>query len=80
MSARGSAVVLKDRQRGRRDTASTNSRPCGNLRCQTSMPSCIRMEQRAVWFVTKAFGMPVCRRAMIEDPDNNHVATHKRHA
>jgi predicted enzyme related to lactoylglutathione lyase len=38
------------------------------------------MKERAVWFVTEAFGTPVGRMEAIEDPGNNHVAIHKRHA
>ena len=39
-----------------------------------------RMKERAVSFVTEIFETPVCRMAMIEDPDGNHIAIHKRHA
>ena len=38
------------------------------------------MKARAVSFVTEAFDTPVCRMAVIEDPDHNHITIHKRHA
>lgn len=38
-----------------------------------------KMKERAVSFITKAFNTPVCRMAVIEDPDNNHITIHKRH-
>jgi len=37
------------------------------------------MKERAVSFVTEAFDTPVCRMAVIEDPDGNHITIHKRH-
>ena len=39
-----------------------------------------KMKERAVTFVTEAFDTPVCRMAVIEDPDGNHITIHKRHA
>lgn len=39
-----------------------------------------KMKERAVSFVTEAFDTPVCRMAVIEDPDNNHITIHQRHA
>lgn len=39
-----------------------------------------KMKERAVSFVTEAFDTPVCRMAVIEDPDGNHITLHKRHA
>jgi len=38
-----------------------------------------KMKERAVSFVTEAFDTHVCRMAVIEDPDNNHITIHKRH-
>jgi predicted enzyme related to lactoylglutathione lyase len=37
------------------------------------------MKERAVSFVREAFDTPVCRMAVIEDPDGNHITIHKRH-
>jgi predicted enzyme related to lactoylglutathione lyase len=37
------------------------------------------MKERAVAFVTEAFATPVCRMAVIEDPDGNHITIHMRH-
>jgi predicted enzyme related to lactoylglutathione lyase len=39
-----------------------------------------KMKERAVPFVVEAFDTPVCRMAVIEDPDSNHITIHKRHA
>lgn len=39
-----------------------------------------KMKERAVSFVMEAVDTPVCRMAVIEDPDGNHVTIHKRHA
>lgn len=39
-----------------------------------------KMKDRAVTFVTEAFDTPVCRMAVIEDQDGNHITIHKRHA
>ena len=39
-----------------------------------------KMKERAVPFVTEIFDTPVCRMAVIEDPDGNHITIHKRHA
>lgn len=38
-----------------------------------------KMKERAVRFVLDPFATPVCRMAVIEDPDGNHVTIHKRH-
>ncbi len=40
----------------------------------------VRLKERAVPFVTEIFSTPVCRMAVIEDPDGNHVTIHQRHA
>jgi predicted enzyme related to lactoylglutathione lyase len=39
-----------------------------------------KIKERAVSFVTEVFDTPVCRMAVIEDPDHNHITIHKRHA
>jgi len=39
-----------------------------------------KMKDRAVSFVTEPFDTPVCRMAVVEDQDGNHVTIHKRHA
>ena len=39
----------------------------------------LKMKERAVTFVTEVFDTPVCRMAVIEDPDGNHLTIHKRH-
>jgi len=39
-----------------------------------------KMKERAVLFVTETFDTPVCRMAVIEDQDGNHITIHKRHA
>ena len=38
-----------------------------------------KMKERAVSFVAEVFETPVCRMAVIEDPDGNHITIHKRH-
>jgi predicted enzyme related to lactoylglutathione lyase len=38
-----------------------------------------KLKERAVSFVREAFDTPVCRMAVIEDPDGNHITIHKRH-
>jgi predicted enzyme related to lactoylglutathione lyase len=38
-----------------------------------------KMKERAVSFVTEAFDTPICRMAVIENPDGNHITIHKRH-
>ena len=38
-----------------------------------------KMKGRAVSFITEACNTPVCRMAVIEDPDHNHITIHKRH-
>lgn len=40
----------------------------------------MKMKERAVVFVMEVFDTPVCRMAVIEDPDGNHITIHKRHA
>ena len=37
-----------------------------------------KMKERAVSFVTEVFDTPVCRMAIIEDQDGNHITIHKR--
>ena len=37
-----------------------------------------KMREHAVVFVTEPFDTPVCRIAVIEDQDANHVTIHKR--
>lgn len=39
-----------------------------------------KLKDRAVRFVADPFDTPVCRMAVIEDPDGNHVTIHQRHA
>lgn len=39
----------------------------------------LKMKERAVPFVMEAFDTPVCRMAVVEDPDGNHVTIHQRH-
>jgi predicted enzyme related to lactoylglutathione lyase len=39
-----------------------------------------KLKERAVSFVTDAFDTPVCRMAVIQDEDGNHITIHKRHA
>jgi len=39
-----------------------------------------KMKERAVSFMTEPFETPVCRMAVIEDQDGNHITIHKRHA
>lgn len=37
-----------------------------------------KMKERAVPFVAEVFETPVCRMAVVEDPDGNHITIHKR--
>ena len=37
------------------------------------------LKEKSVPFVVEPFSTPVCRMAVIEDPDENHVTIHKRH-
>jgi predicted enzyme related to lactoylglutathione lyase len=37
-----------------------------------------KMKERAVPFVADTFDTPVCRMAVIEDQDGNHIALHER--
>lgn len=39
-----------------------------------------KLKERAVSFITEAFETPICRMAVIEDQDGNHITIHKRHA
>jgi predicted enzyme related to lactoylglutathione lyase len=39
-----------------------------------------KMKERAVSFVTEPFDTPICRMAVVEDQDGNHVTIHRRHA
>ena len=39
-----------------------------------------KMKERAVSFVTEAFGRPICRMAVIEDPDGNYITIRMQHA
>lgn len=39
-----------------------------------------KLKERAVSFVMEIFDTPVCRMAVIKDPDGNHITIHKRHA
>lgn len=38
------------------------------------------MKEKSVTFVVDIFPTPVCRMAVIEDPDGNHIVIHKSHA
>lgn len=38
-----------------------------------------RLKEQSVPFVVEPFSTPVCRMAVIEDPDQNHVTVHQRH-
>jgi len=37
------------------------------------------LKEKSVSFVVETFSTPVCRMAVISDPDENHVTIHKRH-
>jgi predicted enzyme related to lactoylglutathione lyase len=37
------------------------------------------LKEKSVPFVVETFSTPVCRMAIIADPDENHVTIHKRH-
>ncbi len=39
-----------------------------------------RLKARQVRFVMEVFATPVCRMAVIADPDGNHITIHKRNA
>lgn len=41
-------------------------------RCVTAL------KERSVPFVVETFETPVCRMAVVEDPDHNHLTIHKR--
>ncbi len=36
------------------------------------------LKEKSVTFVVETFSTPVCRMAVIEDPDGNHITIHKR--
>lgn len=38
-----------------------------------------RLKEKSVPFVVEVFSTPVCRMAVISDPDENHVTIHQRH-
>ncbi|MEW6543117.1 MAG: VOC family protein [Nitrospirota bacterium] len=38
------------------------------------------LKERSMPFVLDVFATPVCRMAVIEDPDGNHLVIHKRHS
>jgi len=38
------------------------------------------LKEKQITFVVDIFPTPVCRMAVIEDPDGNHITIHKRHA
>jgi predicted enzyme related to lactoylglutathione lyase len=37
-----------------------------------------RLKQKAAPFVVEPFSTPVCRMAVIQDPDENHITIHQR--
>ena len=37
-----------------------------------------RLKEQSVTFVAEVFSTPVCRMAVIEDPDSNHIVIHQR--
>jgi len=37
------------------------------------------LKEKSVTFVVEIFSTPVCRMAVVQDPDGNHIAIHKRH-
>jgi predicted enzyme related to lactoylglutathione lyase len=37
------------------------------------------LKEKSVTFISETFSTPVCRMAVIEDPDGNHIVIHKRH-
>jgi predicted enzyme related to lactoylglutathione lyase len=39
-----------------------------------------KLKQKAVPFVLDTVDTAVCRMAVIEDPDQNHITIHKRHS
>jgi hypothetical protein len=38
-----------------------------------------RLKHQSVKFVLDTLATPVCRMAVVEDPDGNHLIIHKRH-
>jgi len=36
------------------------------------------LKEKSVTFVVEIFSTPVCRMAVIQDPDGNHIAIHTR--
>ncbi len=37
------------------------------------------LKTKSVSFIVEPFSTPVCRMAVIEDPDENHITIHQRH-
>jgi len=37
------------------------------------------LKEKSVTFVVETFSTPVCRMAVVQDPDGNHITIHKRH-
>ncbi len=37
------------------------------------------LKEKSVTFVVEIFSTPVCRMAVLSDPDENHVTIHQRH-
>ena len=37
------------------------------------------LEEKSVTFIVETFSTPVCRMAVICDPDTNHITIHQRH-
>ena len=38
------------------------------------------LKEKSVMFVVETFSTPVCRMAVIQDPDENHVTIHQRNS
>ncbi len=36
------------------------------------------LKEKSVTFVVEIFSTPVCRMAVVQDPDGNHITIHKR--
>jgi len=46
----------------------------------TDLDACVKsLKEKSVTFVLEPVSTPVCRMAVIQDPDENHVTIHKRH-
>jgi predicted enzyme related to lactoylglutathione lyase len=44
------------------------------------LDACVKtLKEKSVTFVLDPVSTPVCRMAVIQDPDENHVTIHKRH-